>query len=537
MASLTATSSADRKQTLHHVPNAPKAQPPFWAFLRGLKQRLQQSNSPRRILTLECDWLSGGFVPSSPNLFGHIADEESLCGSPKSQIQAWPLRSVNFPIFGICGDKERSGPDPFFAIEWSGGCKGSSAHSEHRVMHRLTLILLLVGVLPGVGIAQMSPIFGPKQYTRSAGKPQSFTDTFLNCETAAQYNLVIINGNPDGSNRISSATIALNGTQLAGPSDFNQNVAQVTKPVTVAGSNTLQTTLASEPGSFLTVSLQCASNCLNVQIISPTSGNDLSVSSTNVSGTVSSTADEVGVVVNGIPAAVQNGNFVAPNVPLSLGTSTLTATATNACLNQATETEQVNVTAVTAPAVTLTAAPTSGLAPLTVSFKTTVSSAHPLTNYQWAFNGDGVIESSGAALSQTSNTYTQPGLYLATVTATDSMGNQYTGQVPVQVFSRTALSALLQTRWLSLKSELQSQNVTAALGLFNPSVVLQYHAVFSELGSQLPQIASSFGNVGLFSEFNGVTELITVRTQDGSEFVYFIYVVQDENGLWKFISM
>src|SRR5271157_6387722 len=116
-------------------------------------------------------------------------------------------------------------------------------------MPRVMLFLLLAGSLPGYCGAQMLPIFGPKQYTRATGKPQTLTDTFLNCEKAAQYQMVVTNGNPNGTNRVSSATILLNGTEVVGPSDLNQNVAEVMKPVAVVGTNTLTTTLKSAPGS------------------------------------------------------------------------------------------------------------------------------------------------------------------------------------------------------------------------------------------------------------------------------------------------
>lgn len=385
--------------------------------------------------------------------------------------------------------------------------------------------------------AQMAPVFGPTQYNRGTGAPQTFTDTFLNCETAAQYNLVVVNGNPDGTNRVSSATIRLNGTQVADPRDFNQSVSQITKPVAVSASNTLETTLASAPGSFLTVSFQCARNCLSVEITAPISNASPNVASLNVGGTVSSSADEVGVTVNAIPGLVLNEQFEVPDVPLALGTNIIRATATNACLNQATATQLVTVETLTPPAITLIAAPTGGVAPLTVKFTASISSANAITQYRWDFNGDGVVESSGPTLSQASNTYTRPGLYLATLTATDSAGNQFMAQTPIQVLSVGALTTLLQTRWSNLTSDLQSQNLTAALGLFSPSVIPKYQTVFTELGSRLPQIVSGFGNVHLFSEFNGTAELIAVRAQNGSEFVYFIYLARDQNGLWKFMSM
>lgn len=408
--------------------------------------------------------------------------------------------------------------------------------SEGRFVQRLVLLLIL-GALPKLGISQMSPVFGPKRYTRSTGKPQTFTDTFQNCETAAQYDLVVVNGDPDGSNRVSSATILLNGTEVVGPSDFNQNVAQVTKPVTLAASDTLDTTLASEPGSFLAVSLQCTRYCLSVDITTPASGTSLSVSSTNVSGTVSSAADEVGVVVNGIPAAVLDGHFVAPNVPLVLGENTLTATATNVCLNQAITTTAVDVSSLNPPPISLLATPTSGLAPFMVNLTATVSSVNPIINYQWAFNGDGVIDASGASLSQVSNTYSQPGLYLATVTATDSVGNQFSGFVPVLVRSFAELDNLLQMRWNALVGALSSQDAGRAISFFHSGFAQQFSNTFDKLRDRLPSISSSLTNANLLSEAGGVAEMVTIRTQQGTSYAYFIYFMQDEHGLWKIVAM
>jgi hypothetical protein len=399
------------------------------------------------------------------------------------------------------------------------------------------LCLLLIGALPTPCNAQMAPIFGPKQYTRGTGKPESFTDAFQNCETAAQYDLVVVNGNPDGSDRVSSATILLNGTQVAGPDDFNQNVAQVTKPVAVASSNMLEATLASKPGSFLTVSLQCASNCLGVQVTTPTSGSSLSVSATNVGGTVSSSADEVGVVVNGVPGLVQNGLFQVPNVPLVLGANTLTAMATNACLNQASATEQVTVTAFKPPTVTVTAVPATGVAPLGVTFTATVSSTNPIVQYQWDFNGDGIVDATGPNLSQVSTTYSQPGLFTAALTTTDTQGDRFSADVPILVLSADALNTLLNARWESLKAALLAQDMNAIAGLLLPQTASEFQRVFGDLGAQVPQIASELGDIGLLSAVGGLAEFTTIRHQQGQDLVYFIYFIQDENGLWKIESM
>jgi hypothetical protein len=57
------------------------------------------------------------------------------------------------------------------------------------------------------GAAQTATTFGPKQYTRGQGATQSFSETFSRC-AGGSCQLVIINGNPDGSNRV--ATPGLN---------------------------------------------------------------------------------------------------------------------------------------------------------------------------------------------------------------------------------------------------------------------------------------------------------------------------------------
>jgi hypothetical protein len=443
---------------------------------------------------------------------------------------------------------------------------------------RVLLPLLLLAGLPALGIAQMSPIFGPKRYTQRDGKPHIFTDTFLNCEMAAQYDLVVATGESDGGNRVRRASIVLNGTEVKRLDDSDGVERRVTKPITVSSRNTLQVQLDSRSGDFLTISIRCRRNCLTVRITTPASGDDLSAALANVEGIVESSADEVGIRVvdspsrreedkqvlsnrlddqrgserhdssqedredietspGGNAALVQDGHFVAANVPLALGENIIRATATNACLNRAAATERVSVTALTPPALTVSAAPNSGLAPLTVTFTASVSSPNPITNYQWDFNGDGVVESSGPALSSASNTYAQPGLYLATVTATDSVGNRFTGRVPVLMHSFTELNTLLEARWNGLVAALSGQNVSQAIAFFHPAFAPQFSDAFTKLSDQLPMIGSSLTNASLLSEAGGVAEIVTIRTQQGTTYAYFIFFMQDEFGLWKIVSM
>ncbi len=100
-------------------------------------------------------------------------------------------------------------------------------------------------------------IFGPKQFTRVAGPPQTFSESFPGCG-APPCQLIVVNGDAAGKHRVSSASVFVNGKQVLGPSDFNQKVDRLVVPVALGANDEVKVTLASAPGSFLTVSVECA---------------------------------------------------------------------------------------------------------------------------------------------------------------------------------------------------------------------------------------------------------------------------------------
>ncbi len=124
-----------------------------------------------------------------------------------------------------------------------------------RWLHGIAVLWALVS-LASPSPAAEQVLFGPSQYTRTAGPPNQFLETIpLPPTLTAPFRLHIENGNADGTHRISSATITLNGIQVVGPSDFSQQVAAFDRTVSLQASNTLQIRLMSKPGSFLTLTL------------------------------------------------------------------------------------------------------------------------------------------------------------------------------------------------------------------------------------------------------------------------------------------
>jgi hypothetical protein len=187
----------------------------------------------------------------------------------------------------------------------------------------ISLILLggafLASMVPAANAVQMTTVFGPEQYTRMTAKPQTLTDTFEHCGTAP-CELVIVNGDGTARSGISSATIGLNGKQVVSPSEFNQNVGQIVKPVTLADHNQLSVRLASKPGSFITVSAQCRASPVILSANSPgvsLEGQNSLLSAVTIANDGTVTAENVQVTAITLP----NGTLISPlPLPSNLGT-------------------------------------------------------------------------------------------------------------------------------------------------------------------------------------------------------------------------
>jgi PKD repeat protein len=114
--------------------------------------------------------------------------------------------------------------------------------------------VLISMVLWGINVSPSTKtIYGPRKFIRATGKPVVVTETF-SAPDATTYNLIVFNGE-NGKNRVSSATLEINGIEILGPSDFNQQVDRIERSVSLLLSNSISVELKSAPGSFITVSI------------------------------------------------------------------------------------------------------------------------------------------------------------------------------------------------------------------------------------------------------------------------------------------
>src|SRR5688572_2651184 len=160
--------------------------------------------------------------------------------------------------------------------------------------------VLLLGFLATLGpaFAAESHVFGPVQFDRLIPQ-RPVTATFQNCEPADLYQISLANGDPNGSRRVSSASIVLNGEPIVKPQDLSQTVGHLIRPVSLKADNELRVEIGSAPEAHLSMTVSCVSNCLGLQIATPQAGSSVAGSKVNVSGTIASSSDEVGVAVNG----------------------------------------------------------------------------------------------------------------------------------------------------------------------------------------------------------------------------------------------
>ena len=181
------------------------------------------------------------------------------------------------------------------------------------------------------------------------------------------------------------------------------------------------------------------------------------------------------------------------------GDHTVTLTVTDDDGDQASDTQDIHVDADTLPEVTATAAPDSGLSPLTVQFDCVATGINLPYLYQWDF-GNGQFSS----LQSPSYTYTQAGDYVATCTVTDVDGDSAADTAQVQVITDLDISLQIQASPTGGLAPLTVNFVSQVTG-GNPP--LTYAWDFGDGGtSDLPDPGYEYTGVGTFQAVLDVTD-------------------------------
>ena len=95
--------------------------------------------------------------------------------------------------------------------------------------------------------------FGPKQYIIPSGTTYTLFDNFTVTTAGTTGRVYVTNGAPDGTGRVTSASILLNGTSILSTMEFKNTVGSLTRPVALRNLNSFSYTLNGPTNSFITV--------------------------------------------------------------------------------------------------------------------------------------------------------------------------------------------------------------------------------------------------------------------------------------------
>ncbi|MBW1858519.1 MAG: hypothetical protein JRI70_00230 [Deltaproteobacteria bacterium] len=113
--------------------------------------------------------------------------------------------------------------------------------------------------------ATAETVFGPKQYFRTKGPADVYTDTFS--ATPGNATIIVTSGEADGSSRVSSAVISVNGDKIFGTEDFSQGVYTLQASINLTVSNSLTVKIKKAKGDgYLTVEITRGTQSPTVEI-------------------------------------------------------------------------------------------------------------------------------------------------------------------------------------------------------------------------------------------------------------------------------
>ena len=349
---------------------------------------------------------------------------------------------------------------------------------------------------------------------------------------------VEITASPDAIHPGESATLTWNSTD-AESCAIEPGIGEVAPSgsMTVSPTETTTYTITASGFGGDEISDQATINVnpLSLSITSPFNAQVVSRHNVLVEGIVSTiSARETGVVVNGVPAMVFNGRFVANHISLMDGENTISVKATDSDGNVAEETIIV-YSETTEKYISLSADAESGVYPL----ETTLMVNGPL-NYltpSITFTGpDAVTFSDSPEKNEYLVRLDQAGIYYLTAEVSDAQGDTYSDKLAIVVLSAEELDVLLKAKWADMKAALMAGDIQHALQFHHERYHEKYTAIYNALGNDLPSLAEQMQDISRICYIDGTAKYRIRQNHDISGQVvtitYYIYFSRGGNGLW-----
>ena len=250
---------------------------------------------------------------------------------------------------------------------------------------------------------------------------------------------------------------------------------------------------------------------------------------------INTTGNETGITVNGIVATVYGNQFIANHVPLTEGSNTITAIATDTAGDTALASIIVNAVT-TGDYIRLTSNIESGISPLEVTLK--IDGSFSILNSTMSVAGPAMPEFLESTVDEYRVRMTVEGIYYFTASVIGPDMNVYQDTIALVVMNETQLDNLLRVKWEGMKTALGTGDINGAIVNFDSDSQGIYQDQFTALGTVLPDIVNELNTaiVNLVSLEDRIAEYEILVIREGVTFSFHLKFSKDSDGLWKIWS-
>jgi hypothetical protein len=272
------------------------------------------------------------------------------------------------------------------------------------------------------------------------------------------------------------------------------------------------------------------SGIIAITITLPSDDSTVTGPDVTVQGTVTNVlGNETGITVNGVVTTTYGNQFIANHVPLTEGSNTIKATATDSAGNAASASITVNAVT-TGNYIRITSNIESGTAPLETTLR--IDGLFTIENSSIIVDNGTGVERLSAGTDEYTVRLNAEGVYQFTANVTGPDGNVYQDTIAITVMNKEQLDNLLKARWASMTNALKIGDTSTALSYIAMASRTSYQEMFDDLASQLPTIVSTQVGFSLISIEDRVAKYELVTSENGKTYGYEVIFVTDANGLW-----
>jgi hypothetical protein len=101
----------------------------------------------------------------------------------------------------------------------------------------------------------------------------------------------------------------------------------------------------------------------------------------------------------------------------------------------------------------------------------------------------------------------------------------------------TSLDQMLRSLWSGMNSALVAGDINSATRYLGESAATIYGPVFATLNGSFPGIVASYGSFLLTHLSGSYAEYAVTRLNNGTNQIYLIYFMRNDDGIWRLDSM